>query len=107
MRRKIWVPAAVLAAMAVTGGMLATSGGKRAVAAARPLPVGTMRVQKRTLSAMVSQGGILTYRAWSDGSPYSVINQAHGAYTALPTLGQVIRQGHVLYRVNDSPVLLL
>jgi hypothetical protein len=56
---------------------------------------------------MVSQAGILTYRAQSDGSPYSVINQARGAYTKLPAVGQVIFQGHVLYRVNDSPVVLL
>jgi hypothetical protein len=109
MGRKIWAlaTAAVLAGAAVTGGVLAMSGGKQAVAAARPLPVGTTRVEKRTLSAMVSQGGILTYRARSDGSPYSVINQAQGTYTELPGLGRVISQGHVLYRVNDRPVVLL
>ena len=109
MGRKIWAlaTAAVLAGAAVTGGVLAMSGGKQAVAAARPLPVGTTRVEKRTLSAMVSQGGILTYRARPDGSPYSVINQAQGTYTELPGLGRVISQGHVLYRVNDRPVVLL
>jgi hypothetical protein len=107
MRLKIWVPAAVLAAVAITVGVLAVSGGKQAAAAPRPLPVGTMRVERRTLSAMVSQGGILTYRARSDGSPYSMVNQAHGTYTWLPTPGQVIRQGHALYRVNDRPVVLL
>ena len=36
-----------------------------------------------------------------------MINQARGTYTELPTVGQVISQGHVLYRVNDSPVVLL
>jgi hypothetical protein len=109
MRRKTWAlaAAAALAAVTVIGGVLVMSGGKAASAAARPLPVGTTRVAKRTLSAMVSQGGILTYRARSDGSRYSVINQAHGTYTQLPTLGQVIRQGHVLYRVNNRPVVLL
>ncbi len=109
MRRTIWAlpAAAVLAGAAVTGGVLVMSGGKAASAAARPLPVGTTQVEKRTLSAMVSQGGILTFRARSDGSPYSVINQAPGTYTRLPALGQVIRQGHALYQVNDSPVVLL
>jgi peptidoglycan hydrolase-like protein with peptidoglycan-binding domain len=108
MRQKIWIPTVVLAAVIVTGGVLAMSEGKPPVAAAaRPLAVGTTQVDKRTLSAMVSQGGILTYRARSDGLPYSVINQAHGTYTALPTLGQVIRQGHALYRVSDSAVVLL
>jgi hypothetical protein len=56
---------------------------------------------------MVSQAGTLTYRARSDGSPYSVINQARGAYTKLAAVGQVIFQGQVLYRVNDGPVVLL
>ena len=107
MRWKIWVPAAVVAAVTVTGVVLALSGGKQAVAAAGPLPVGTARVEKRTLSAMVSQSGILTYRARSDGSPYAVINQAHGTYTELPAAGRVVSQGHVLYRVNDRPVVLL
>ena len=107
MRWKIWVPAAIVAAVTVTGVVLALSGGKQAVAAAGPLPVGTARVERRTLSAMVSQGGILTYRARSDGSPYAVINQAHGTYTSLPAVGQVISQGHALYRVNNSPVVLL
>jgi hypothetical protein len=107
--RKIWAlpAAAVLAGAAVTGGVVVMSGGKAASAAAGPLSVGTTQVEKRTLSAMVSQGGILTYRARSDGSPYSVINQAHGTYTQLPTLGRVIRQGHPLYRVNNTPVVLL
>ena len=56
---------------------------------------------------MVSQGGTLTYRARSDGSPYSVINQARGVYTALPGTGAKVGCGGVLYRVDDRPVLLL
>ena len=70
-------------------------------------PANTVKVEKRTLSAMVSVDGTLTYRAAPDGSPYSVINQASGTYTELPVPGQVISQGQVLYRVNDSPVVLL
>jgi peptidoglycan hydrolase-like protein with peptidoglycan-binding domain len=107
MRPKSWVLAFVVAAAAITGAALLMPGGKPAAAAARPVAVGTARVERRTLSAMVSQGGILTYRARSDGSPYAVINQVHGTYTTLPTLGQVIRQGHALYRVNNRPVVLL
>jgi hypothetical protein len=107
LRRTIWVPAAVAAVVTVAGGVIAVSGGRRALAAPRALPVGTARVQKRTLSAVVSQGGILTYGATADGSPFSVINHARGTYTTLPAIGQVIRQGHALYRVNDNPVVLL
>jgi hypothetical protein len=108
-RRKRWVLAAavVLAAVTVTGGVVVMSDPKQPALAAQQAPPHTAQVEKRTLSAMVSQAGNLTYRARSDGSPYSVINQARGAYTKLPAVGQVIFQGHVLYRVNDSPVVLL
>ena len=99
--------AAVLAIAAVAGGVAVMSSAKQATAAAQQLPVGTAQVERRTLSAMISQGGILTYRAQSDGSPYSVINQARGIYTKLPAAGQVVLQGQVLYRVNDRPVVLL
>lgn len=109
MKRTTWVLAAagVLAAVAVTGGVVVTSGATHATAAAQELPVNTATVSKGTLSAMVSVDGTLTYRAESDGSPYSVIDQARGTYTKLPGLGQVIAEGHVLYRVNDRPVVLL
>jgi peptidoglycan hydrolase-like protein with peptidoglycan-binding domain len=99
--------AVVLAAVAVTGGVVVMSGAKQQALAAQQAPAHTAQVEKRTLSAMVSQAGTLTYRARSDGSPYSVINQARGAYTKLRAVGQVIFQGHELYRVNDSPVVLL
>ena len=99
--------AAVVAAITVTGAVAVTSAAKPATSAARPAPANTAQVQKRTLSAMVSQPGILTYRAQSDGSPYSAINEARGIFTELPAVGQVISQGRVLYRVNDSPVALL
>jgi hypothetical protein len=100
--------AAVLAAIATAiVGLAAAFGAKPATAAARPVAASTAQVQKRTLSATVPQDGTLTYRARSDGSPYSAINEARGTYTALPTVGQVVHQGHVLYRVNDEPVVLL
>ena len=109
MRRKTWALAAavVVVAATATGGVAVMSGAKPATAAGRQPPVGTAHVERRTLSAMVSEAGILTYRARSDGSPYPVINVARGMYTKLPAVGQVITQGHVLYRVNDRPVVLL
>jgi peptidoglycan hydrolase-like protein with peptidoglycan-binding domain len=99
--------AAVLIALAATGGVAVMSSATQATAVARQLPVGTAHVERRRLSAIVSQSGILTYRARSGGSPYSVINQGRGTYTKLPAAGRVIAQGHVLYRVNDRPVVLL
>ena len=108
MRRKTWVlaGAAVLVAVTATGGVVMSSA-KQATPAAQEPQANTVKVEKRNLSATVSQAGTLTYRAQPDGSPYSVINHASGIYTMLPAAGQVISQGQVLYRVNDSPVVLL
>jgi hypothetical protein len=106
-RPTTWVLAAAAVLTAGVGAVAVTSGAKPASAAAPPGPVSTAPVEKRTLSAIVSQPGTLTYRARSDGSPYAVINHARGTYTELPVAGDVITQGHVLYRVNDRPVVLL
>jgi hypothetical protein len=93
---------AVLVALAATAGC----GGTEARPAAQA-PASTATVEQGPLSAVVSLNGTLSYRARSDGSPYSVINQARGTYTALPEVGAKIGCGSVLYRVDDRPVLLL
>jgi multidrug efflux pump subunit AcrA (membrane-fusion protein) len=93
---------ALLVALAATAGC----GGTKASPAAQE-PASTATVEQGPLSAVVSLDGTLSYRARSDGSPYSVINQARGTYTALPEVGAKIGCRGVLYRVDDSPVLLL
>ena len=107
--RKRWVlaGAAVLVAVIATAGVVVMSSPKQATPAAQEPPANTTKVEMVKLSAVVSVDGTLTYSAQSDGSPYSVINHGQGTYTKLPALGQVISQGQVLYRVNDSPVVLL
>jgi hypothetical protein len=103
----VLVAAAAVAVVIATGGVVVMSGSKQQALAAQQPPATTANVERRTLSAMVSQPGALTYRARSDGSPYSVINQTSGTYTKLPAAGQVISEGHVLYRVDDRAVVLL
>jgi len=107
--RKTWVlaGAAVLVAVIATAGVVVRYGAKQATPATQEPRANTANVEMVKLSAVVSVDGTLTYLAQSDGSPYSVINHAQGTYTKLPALGQVISQGQVLYRVNDSPVVLL
>ena len=107
--RRTWVPAAavVVVAVAATVAVIAVSGGEQATPAARQLQVNTATVERGKLSDLVSQYGILTYRARSDGSPFAVINRAGGTYTKLPTAGRKVDCGAVLYRVDDRPVLLL
>ena len=109
MKRKAWAPAgaAVLVAVAATGAVVVTSGAKQATAAVEEPPANTVNVDRGDVSSMVSLDGTLTYRVRSDGSPYSVINQARGTYTELPDEGDRIDCGDVLYRVDDEPVLLL
>ncbi len=109
MTRKRWVPAAAVALVsaAAVGGLAATSGGGSATPAAQSSAPSTATVDRRSLSDMVSQYGILTYRARSDGSPYAVINRTRGTYTELPSAGDRVGCGGVLYRVDNRPVLLL
>src|SRR5262249_43275141 len=108
-RRKTWVlvAAVVLAAAAATGGVVAMSGAEQATPADQEPLVNTETVERGKLSDMVSQYGILTYRARPDGSPFALINRARGTYTKLPSAGDKIDCGAVLYRVDDKPVLLL
>ena len=105
--RVVLAGAAVLVAVIAIGGVVAVSSAKRASSARREPPVSTATVERGNLSNMVSQYGILTYRARSDGSPYSVFNRARGTYTKLPNAGDQVNCGDVLYRVSDEPVLLL
>ena len=98
-----------VAAVLVAGvcGVVVLSSGKHQTMAARTPAANTEKVEKGSLSAVVSGAGILTYRARSDGSPYAVINQAGGVYTQLPEAGNKVGCGGVLYRVDNRPVLLL
>ncbi len=107
MTGKRWAPAAAAVLVAAICGVVVTSGDEHRTAAAQGPADDTVKVEKGELSAMVSQGGTLTYRARSDGSPYPVINRARGVYTSLPDSGDKVGCGGVLYRVDDRPVVLL
>jgi hypothetical protein len=72
--------AAVLVAVTAIGGAVATSHAEQATPTAQHPLVNTATVGRGRLSDMVSQYGTLTYRAGSDGSPYTVINRARGTF---------------------------
>lgn len=63
---------------------------------------GVARVSRQDLSARVLQNGTLSF-----AGDYQVINGASGTATTLPAVGDVVRSGGVLYRVDGKPVLLL
>jgi multidrug efflux pump subunit AcrA (membrane-fusion protein) len=98
--------AVLVVVAAVVGAAIVLPGADHATAA-QAAPASTATVQRGRLTAVVSQDGTLTYRARADGSPYAVVNQAHGVYTGLPGTGERVGCGGVLYRVDDRPVLLL
>ncbi len=93
----------VLLAVAGAGVLLAHPWRSPAAKGAAPPAAGSLAtVTRRDLSAQTQVDGTLGY-----AGSYPVINQARGTITWLPGLGTVIRSGHVLYRVDGTPVLLL
>jgi hypothetical protein len=107
--RRTWSASGAVALVMVVaiGAVVASSGAEHASPATEDAPLSTAQVRRGTLSSMVSQVGTLTYRAAADGSPVTVVNRASGTYTDLPDGGDAVECGHVLYRVDERPVLLL
>jgi hypothetical protein len=65
-------------------------------------PTGIYTVTRQDLSAQAQVSATLGY-----AGSYGAVNQAEGTVTSLPSVGQVISQGQVLYEVNGAPVVLL
>jgi peptidoglycan hydrolase-like protein with peptidoglycan-binding domain len=106
---KTWLLAgAALAAtvLAVLAIVVHSSAGGSSKPASGDAPA-TATVERGRLALQVSASGNLTYAAQADGSRYSVVNQATGVLTALPSVGDVIKCGQVLFRVQGHPVPLL
>jgi peptidoglycan hydrolase-like protein with peptidoglycan-binding domain len=59
-------------------------------------------IKQQPLSSQTASSGTLGF-----AGSYRVINGASGTLTWLPSVGQIIPQGGVLYRVNAAPVVLL
>jgi hypothetical protein len=74
------------------------SGGRRVNDAG----TGLATVARESLSSQTQSPGTLGF-----AGSYSVINEALGTLTWLPSVGADIREGGVLYRVGGAPVILL
>lgn len=59
-------------------------------------------IKQQSLFSQTASSGTLGF-----AGSYRVINGASGTLTWLPSVGQIIPQGSVLYRVNGAPVILL
>jgi peptidoglycan hydrolase-like protein with peptidoglycan-binding domain len=109
MKRKTYfiVATFIASTTAIGSGAAFLNSGKTATATQSETAVSTAKVERGSLASVVNVNGILTYSGQSDGSPYSVVNQATGTFTQLPEEGDSIDCGNVLYRVGDHPVVLL
>lgn len=63
---------------------------------------GTAQVTRGDLHARTLQNGTLGYEG-----TYQVINHASGTVTKVPKVGDVLKQGQVMYRVDGKPVIMM
>jgi peptidoglycan hydrolase-like protein with peptidoglycan-binding domain len=94
----------VVAAAAVVGGieLFAKPTPAKASSVDNAAATSTATIAQRSLSAQTNVSATLGY-----AGSYSVINQAVGSFSELPTVGEVIEPGEVLYAVGGQPVVLL
>jgi hypothetical protein len=106
-RRARWAIAAiavlVAAGMAAGVARLSAAGGtSRPGVVDNADPTGLQAVTRQDLSSQTQVSATLGY-----AGTYSVVDEAQGTVTAVPSIGQVVRQGHALYQVSGAPVVLL
>jgi len=74
-------------------------------------PVALAKVVQGTLTSQQQIAGVVQYISEapyaSGNADLPVVNEEPGVVTALPALGQTVRQGQALYGVGGAPVLLL
>jgi hypothetical protein len=101
-----WVAVAVVlvviavGALGVVGGAFHRGGGGSG-STGNGAATSLATVERRTLSQTTQFNGTLGY-----AGSYTVLGVLRGRVTWLPESGQVIRQGQVLYRVDQAPVVL-
>jgi peptidoglycan hydrolase-like protein with peptidoglycan-binding domain len=102
-RRKLAVPA-VLAATAAAGAVTAVAvrGGTAAGAPPAPVRLATAQVVRTDLTTTMLTAGTLGYAPTSP-----LVNRLAGTYTWLPAAGSLIGPGHVLYQLDNQPVILM
>jgi hypothetical protein len=91
------VAGVVVAAVLVTGSASPTNAAGKSSA-----PAGSAIVKRRNLVQTDTEAGTLSY-----ANPQTVYDRLSGTITWVPTVGQVIRAGEALFRVNGDPVILM
>jgi hypothetical protein len=96
----------VVAAVLVTGAGVAAAtgvlGGSQPTETGSDQPAATAKVTRQTLVDTQTESGELGH-----GSPVAVTGKLEGTLTALPAVGSTVERGQAIYRVDDTPVVLL
>ena len=96
---------AVLAATAAAGAVTALAvrgGGAAAATPPTPVRMATAEIVRTDLSTQTLTAGTLGY-----APTRPLVNELAGTYTWLPAAGSLIEPGHVLYQVDNQPVVLM
>jgi hypothetical protein len=103
-RCRLAVVAGVVVLVAVVVVAIADPFGSRGAGGGEVNDGGTtlQAIKQQSLFSQTTSSGTLGF-----GGHYSVINGASGTLTWLPSVGRIIPQGGVLYRVSGAPVILL
>jgi putative peptidoglycan binding protein len=103
-RRRLAVVAALIVVVAVVGVAVTDPFGSGGAGGSEVNDGGTslQAILREPVSSQTQTSGTLGF-----AGSYSVINDTSGTLTSLPSVGQVIPQGDVLYRVDGAPVILL
>jgi peptidoglycan hydrolase-like protein with peptidoglycan-binding domain len=102
MRRRALPASLAAAALAGAVATVAVRGGQAAPAAPAPPQLATAAVVRTNLVTTTLTSGTLGYAATRP-----LVNMVTGIYTWLPRPGAAIRPGDVLYRVDNTPVMLM
>jgi peptidoglycan hydrolase-like protein with peptidoglycan-binding domain len=107
-RRRVWPAAvAVAAVLAVGAAAVAARGfgagsGDSGDGTGSTLPPATSKVTRQTLVDTQTESGELGH-----GDSTTINGKLPGTITALPAVGATVRRGQALYRVDNTPVVLL
>jgi hypothetical protein len=104
-RRRGWLAALALALTAgviVALALVAGSPSPTPASGAAKAPAGAATVRRRNLVQTDTEAGTLSY-----ANPQTVYDRLSGTITWLPSVGQVVKPGGTLFRVNGSPVILM
>jgi len=103
-RRNRWIAAVALVVVvaAVVVVVVTSKSGSSNGSNSTPSYTGAATVQRRNLVSTDTESGTLSY-----ANPQTVYNSLYGLITWLPTAGQVIKPGGTLFKVGNSPVILM